>query len=565
MHNLLSVSVTTDSRVIRNVVCFNIKIRSGRKLYVFWGDGNMSSVLPCADGFSDVRHVYSEGLTANYRIEMWSETQDALLEFESHSICNIKKVEFVCCPVLRRLYFLSLPADTIFDFPCLEEMSLESPQGDSLVISGVPTLRKLQCHGYADSEIQVLDIRDGNMIEEMDLCIRNLRKIWISSDSHLRSIKIDRNNLDKESKAMITRIINRNNHTHIPEVIQYPVVMSLNEHIRKCPDMYVITGLHNGIYELVEELLKNAAYEYRCGFGNEINISVRGRVVTVQDNGRGFIVSDFKRMIESVPQKNDNNDTWNCFWGIKIVNALSYELIIESVRGGMSRRIETSRGNLVSDDECMAPGVPSGTTVTFEADTEIFGEYEYDMEIITDIVKWISAVNAGLKIILNGVEICYNRGLADFINEKCDEKCGQAILHCTTDECEFAMAPCDQNKDQVLLSIINGDNHNQGGYHVDMLTKAFKDNLADYCTTNKISASRLNNVMVAINLYVDLPTYDRASQTRNLVGRNGYDVRKAVSGRKYRDELYHYFSKLIQLKFSQMGDGMPGVVSAFVS
>lgn len=563
MHNLLSVSVTTDSIIVCNTVCFKIKVRPGSKVYTFWGDGTMSTVVPCDDGLSAVIHVYPEGITADYHIEMWSDTHDTLLEFESRSDWNVKKVEFCCCPVLRRLYFSMLPADTKFDFPCLEEMCLDSPEGETLVISGVPALQKLYCHGLADSNIQVLDIRENNMIEEMDLYLRNLRKIWISSDSHLRSLKMNKNDLDKKSKAMITRIINRNNHTDNPEVIQYPDVMSLNEHIRRRPYMYVGGMSHDGLYVLVADIVKNAAYEYKCGFGNEINVSVRERVVTVQDNGRGFPMSEFKRLIETVPQNNDKNDTWNCGFGIKTVNALSSELIIESVRGGVSRRIVTSRGNMVSDDERTASGEPSGTTVTFVADTEIFGEYEYDMEIITDIIKWISASNTGLTFSLNGEEICYKHGFADFIREKCDRSLSHAILHCVTDECEFAIAPCGQDKDQVVLSIINDDNRNEGGYHIDMLAKAFKDILTDYCKINEMPTSSLNCIMIAINLSVDLPMYDRGSRTRNLVGRNGYGS-QSVSGSEYKEELYNYFYELIQLKFSQMAESLPDIISPYV-
>lgn len=563
MHNLLSVSVTTDSRIVCNSVCFKIKVLPGSKVYTFWGDGTMSTASPCADGLSEVVHVYPKGITADYHIEMWSDAQDALLEFESHSDWNVKKVEFCCCPVLRRLYFSRLPADTKFDFPCLEEMCLDSPEGEALVISGVPALRKLYCHEYADSNIQVLDIRESNMIEEMDLYLRNLRKIWISSDSHLRSLKMNKNDLDKKSKAMIPRIINRNNHTDNPEVIQYPDEISLNEHIRRRPYMYVGGMSHDGLYVLVAGLFKNAAYEYECGFGNEVTVWVKGRTVTVQDYGRGFPMSEFKRLIETVPNHNDKNDMWNCGFGIKTVNALSSELIIESVRDGVSRRIVTSRGNIVSDDESAATGIPSGTTVTFVADTEIFGEYEYDMEIITDIIKWISSSNAGLKFSLNGEEISYKQGLADFIGEKCDRSLSHAILHCVTDECEFAIAPCGQDKDQVVLSIINDDNRNEGGYHVDMLAKAFKDNLTDYCKVKDIPIPLLKNIMIVIRLTVDLPTYDRASWTRKLIGRNGYALSQCVSGNDYKEELYNNFYKLIQLKFSQIAERLPDIFSAY--
>lgn len=181
-----------------------------------------------------------------------------------------------------------------------------------------------------------------------------------------------------------------------------------------------------------------------------------------------------------------------------------------------------------------------------------------------DILKWISASNAGLKFSLNGEEICYKQGLADFIREKCDRSLSHAVLHCVTDECEFAIAPCGQDKDQVVLSIINDDNRNEGGYHVDMLAKAFKDILTDYCKINEMPISSLNCIMIAINLSVDLPMYDRAVRISNLVGRNGYELSQCVSGNDYKEELYNNFYKLIQLKFSQMAERLPDIISPYV-
>lgn len=566
LHLLFSVDISSDIRDIRYRQSFSIKLKEGSRGYVFWGDGTMTTVFPKVGDLSSVSHAYSTSKTPNYRIEVWADTPDALLELKWRGLF-IKKVDFGCCSNLRRLYFDALPVDPKFDFPCLEEVVLEDPKGELLVVSGVPTLKKLRIHALSGSDIQVLDLREANSIEELDLCLRYLRKIWISTESQLRSIHSIFQIIDKKAVAMITRIVNRNNGTHHPDVIQYPVEISPNERIRRRPYPYVGTyGNHkdsnDGLYYLLIGLLINAAFEWECGFGNEINISVIERTIKVQDNGRGFPLSEFKRLIEIAPNHNGINKTRNCGFGTKIVNALSSEMTIESVRDGISRRIITSRGNIVSDNQHTAADMPTGTTITYVADTEIFGEYGYDDNIIRDIVKRISATYAGLNIVLNGEAICYKHGLADFVHEKCNKAHKDSILYCATDEYEFAIAPCDSDKDTLLLSVINDESNNGGGYHVEMLGKAFKDSIFEYCNAKGIPLSGINSIAIAISISIDLPSFDRASNTRKLIGRDGYE--QTVFGKTFKDELYGCFAKIIRRKLSKILDNKPDMIHAYI-
>lgn len=569
LHLLFSVDISSDSRDIEYRQSFGIKLKDGSRGYVFWGEGTMTTIFPKDGDLSSVSHAYSTAKIPNYRIEVWADTPDALLELKCGRGRFIKKVEFGCCSNLRRLHFDGLPVDTKFDFPCLEEVVLEAPKGDLLVISGVPALKKLRIDALSDSEVQVLDFREANSIEELDLGLKNLRKIWISSKSRLRSIHSIFKIIDKKAVAMITRIVNRNNGTHHPDVIQSPVEISQNEHIRMSPYMYVgtccnYTDCNDGIYCLLRELLLNAAFEWECGFGNEIKISAIERTIKVQDNGRGFPLSEFKRLIEIFPNHNDKNKTWSRGFGSRIVNALSSEMAIESVRDGISRRIVTSRGNIVSDNQHAVADMPTGTTITYVADTEIFGEYRYDDNIIRDIVRRISATYAGLNIVLNGEAFCYKHGLADFVHDKCNKVHKDCILHCVTDEYEFAIAPCDSDKDTLLLSVINSKFNNGGGYHVEMLGKAFKDNIHDYCNANGIPLSGISSIAIAISISIDLPVFDMAIHTKKLTGRNGYEIGKTISGQMFKDELYGCFSKIIRRKLSKIHENEPDIIHAYI-
>ena len=62
------------------------------------------------------------------------------------------------------------------------------------------------------------------------------------------------------------------------------------------------TRLRPGVYcgdtnystQLLIEIFSNAVDEYRNGFGHRINVTIDKDIVTVQDNGQGFIPNSFR-------------------------------------------------------------------------------------------------------------------------------------------------------------------------------------------------------------------------------------------------------------------------------
>ena len=65
------------------------------------------------------------------------------------------------------------------------------------------------------------------------------------------------------------------------------------EHIRLRPGMYIGklgdgTAQDDGVYILLKEVVDNCVDEYVMGHGKNIEVSVRGKKITVRDYGRGI-------------------------------------------------------------------------------------------------------------------------------------------------------------------------------------------------------------------------------------------------------------------------------------
>lgn len=82
LHLLFSVDISSDSRDIGYRQSFGIKLKDGSQGYVFWGEGTMTTVFSKDGDLSSVSHAYSTAKTPNYRIEVWSDATDALLELK---------------------------------------------------------------------------------------------------------------------------------------------------------------------------------------------------------------------------------------------------------------------------------------------------------------------------------------------------------------------------------------------------------------------------------------------------------------------------------------------------
>lgn len=132
------------------------------------------------------------------------------------------------------------------------------------------------------------------------------------------------------------------------------------EHIRLRPGMYIGklgdgSAPDDGIYVLIKEIIDNSIDEYVMGYGKQIDIDIKEKIVTVRDYGRGIPLG---AVIDCVSKINTGGKYDSSAFqksvglngvGTKAVNALSSYFKVESVRDGQKKTAEFDRGELIKD------------------------------------------------------------------------------------------------------------------------------------------------------------------------------------------------------------------------
>ena len=212
------------------------------------------------------------------------------------------------------------------------------------------------------------------------------------------------------------------------------------EPVRLRPGMYIgSTGLR-GLHHLIYEVVDNSVDEALQGRNERIEVTLHpDNSVTVQDWGSGIPVDVMKDQglpaLTVVLTKlhaggKFGGDGYKVSGGlhgvgVSVVNALSERLVAEVRRDGTVHRQEFERGEPTGDMELvgeMAQGEPSGTTITFLPDSEIFEELDVDAATITQRLRETAFLTRGLHIKLvderadgKTVEFHYEGGIRDFV------------------------------------------------------------------------------------------------------------------------------------------------------
>ena len=187
--------------------------------------------------------------------------------------------------------------------------------------------------------------------------------------------------------------------------------MSALEHIRLRPGMYIGrlgngTHVDDGIYVLMKEVIDNSIDEFIMGAGNRITIRLEDKKVSVRDLGRGIPLG---KVIDCVSEINTgakyNNDVFQFSVGLngvgtKAVNALSSWFHVKSHRDGRFFEAYFRKGILESKNEGKTDE-PNGTLTEFIPDEEVFGQYAFNDEFITQRLNNYCYLNTGLTLDYN--------------------------------------------------------------------------------------------------------------------------------------------------------------------
>ena len=219
------------------------------------------------------------------------------------------------------------------------------------------------------------------------------------------------------------------------------------EPVRLRPGMYIgSTGLR-GLHQLVHELLDNAVDEALAGRNERIEVTLHpDHSVTVQDWGSGIPVDVMPEQgLPALTVVLTKLHAGGKFGGegykvsgglhgvgVSVVNALSERFVAEVRRGGKVYRQAFERGEPTGDMEVvgkMAKDDPTGTTITYLPDSEIFEELDIEAGALTQRMRETAFLTKGLYIKLvderaggKTVEFHYEGGIRDFVSHINDAK-----------------------------------------------------------------------------------------------------------------------------------------------
>ncbi|MDE6756837.1 MAG: type IIA DNA topoisomerase subunit B [Muribaculaceae bacterium] len=336
------------------------------------------------------------------------------------------------------------------------------------------------------------------------------------------------------------------------------VTLDWREHIRRRPGMYIGklgdgSNFDDGIYVLLKEVLDNSIDEYMMGYGKQITVDVTETTVTVRDYGRGIPLG---KLIEVASKMNTGGKYDSKAFkksvglngvGIKAVNALSSDFIIQSVRDGQARRAVFCEGRLISEEEPFATDEPNGTYVNFTPDKTIFRDYAYREEYIVPLFKNYTFLNTGLSIIYNGKRYHSRNGLLDLLRENMTKEPLYPIIHLKGEDIEIALTHANQYGEEYY-SFVNGQHTTQGGTHLAAFKESVSRTLKDYFGRNFEYSDIRNGMIAAIAIKVEEPVFESQTKTKlgsRDMGPDGPTVAKFI-GDFVKKELDNYLHKNLE-------------------
>jgi len=281
------------------------------------------------------------------------------------------------------------------------------------------------------------------------------------------------------------------------------------EPVRLRPGMYIgSTGLR-GLHHLIYEVVDNSVDEALADRNERIEVTLHpDNSVTVQDWGSGIPVDVMPEQglpaLTVVLTKlhaggKFGGDGYKVSGGlhgvgVSVVNALSERLVVEVRRDGKVHRQEFERGAPLGGMEVVGPlekGEPTGTTITFLPDAEIFEELEVEAATVTQRLRETAFLTRGLHIKLTDeradgktVEFHYEGGIRDFvshINEAKDAIHKRIVyFEGETDQGKVEVAmQWNGSFQESVFTFANNINTVEGGSHLSGFRSALTRTLND--------------------------------------------------------------------------------------
>ncbi|MFH1032284.1 MAG: DNA topoisomerase (ATP-hydrolyzing) subunit B [Chloroflexota bacterium] len=224
-------------------------------------------------------------------------------------------------------------------------------------------------------------------------------------------------------------------------------VLGWREAVRKRPGMYIGSTDQRGLHHLVYEIVYNSIDEAMVGCCTKIMVTlVPDGSVRVEDNGRGIPVEIHPitkvSALETVMTTLHAGAKFDGHAypvsgglhgvGATVVNALSSLTKVTVRRNGKIYEQEYKQGTPRARVKEIGEANTTGTTTTFLADKEIFGEIKYDFKVLSQRLRELAYLNKGIEICIRDegkddeLTFYFEGGIASFVRYL---NRGRAVCH----------------------------------------------------------------------------------------------------------------------------------------
>jgi DNA gyrase subunit B len=297
------------------------------------------------------------------------------------------------------------------------------------------------------------------------------------------------------------------------------------EAVRKRPGMYIgstgVMGLHHLVYEVVD----NSVDEALAGFCTKVSVTVHpDNSVTVTDDGRGIPVAVMEK--EGLPAvqvvltvlhsggKFGDGGGYKVSGGlhgvgVSVVNALSEQLHVEIRRDGHVFTQDYVRGAPQSElveGEKLPAGAPTGTTVTFLPDADVFETLDLDFLTLEERLRETAFLTRALEISIvderaegHSATFRYEGGIEDFVsylNEN-KETVHRKVIFFSGESDEGAAEVAMQwnsSYQESIHSFANNINTREGGSHMSGFRSALTRTLNKYARDHGLLKEKEDNL-----------------------------------------------------------------------
>ncbi len=296
------------------------------------------------------------------------------------------------------------------------------------------------------------------------------------------------------------------------------------EPVRERPGMYIGSTGPRGLHHLVYEVVDNSVDEALAGYCTAIVVTINpDNSITVADNGRGIPVGimekyDLPAATIVLTMLHAGGKFGGAGYkvsgglhgvGVSVVNALSEWLELDICRDGFHWYQRFERGNPVTElvkKEKLDKDAPTGNTVSFLADSDIFEDVDYDYRVLAQRLRETAFLTKGLVISLNDeradgerVTFQYEGGIRDFVAYINREKDAihRSIIYLENETPDGAVEIAMQwnsSYNESVFTFANNINTTEGGSHLTGFRSALTRTLNDYARQKNLLKEKEDNL-----------------------------------------------------------------------